>query len=163
MFPQPKLDHQAHQAALLLPPQPIITYDKSVQTASIAIGTDEEDLPDNALLTDRRAHESNIGRESEAELRARLLAEFEAEKSRLDAEIAQAEREAEEARRKGPDPEELSSILASTDFASFLEENSKIVQRALTDKYDYLKDYSLEGLANIGSVDLRNPSSTAVG
>lgn len=138
--------------------QPKISYDKSVQTASVAIGPDE-DAEDDFMDPDRSMRSSrggpasdnnNVGRESETELRARLLAEFEAERNRLDAEIALAEQEAEAARRKGPEADELSSILASTDFATFLEENSKVVQRALTDKYDYLKDYSLGGLADLG-------------
>lgn len=116
---------------------------------SISTNDLDSSLPDDqpATLPDRS---DNIGRETEAELRARLLAEFEAERNRLDAEIAQAEREAEQARRKGPQPEELDAILGSSDFATFLEENSKIIQRAISDKYDYLKDYSLEGLTDLG-------------
>lgn len=35
------------------------------------------------------------------------------------------------------------AIYAAPDFSSFIEESTKIVQRALSDNYDYIKDYTI--------------------
>jgi len=100
-------------------------------------------FPDDANLE----QDFNVGKESESELRTRLLREFEAERSRLDAEIelerTKLEKEKEEARRKGLDANTLSGIFQSGDFQLFLEHSTKVTQRALSDSYDYLKDYSI--------------------
>jgi dynein intermediate chain len=49
--------------------------------------------------------------------------------------------------RTGLSPDALSSIYASADFSAFLDSSSKIVQRALSDGYDYLRDYTIGGEA----------------
>lgn len=43
--------------------------------------------------------------------------------------------------------EQRQAIFAAADFTSFIEESTKIVQRALSDGYDYIRDYTvgLEG------------------
>lgn len=41
--------------------------------------------------------------------------------------------------------EERAAIYGATDFTEFVEQSSKIVQRALTDAYDYMKDYTIGG------------------
>jgi dynein intermediate chain len=43
--------------------------------------------------------------------------------------------------------EQRQAIFAAPDFTSFIEESTKIVQRALSDGYDYIRDYTvgLEG------------------
>ena len=38
--------------------------------------------------------------------------------------------------------EERASIFAAPDFLDFVEQSSKIVQRALNDGYDYIRDYT---------------------
>jgi hypothetical protein len=38
--------------------------------------------------------------------------------------------------------EEKTSILAAPEFLDFVEQSSKIVQRALNDNYDYIRDYT---------------------
>jgi dynein intermediate chain len=35
------------------------------------------------------------------------------------------------------------AIYAAPDFSAFIEESTKIVQRALSDGYDYIKDYTI--------------------
>lgn len=40
------------------------------------------------------------------------------------------------------------ALLAGPEFAQFIEDSSKMVQRALNDTYDYTKDYK------IGAVDV---------
>jgi dynein intermediate chain len=39
--------------------------------------------------------------------------------------------------------EERASILAAPEFLDFVEQSSKIVQRALNDGYDYIRDYTI--------------------
>ena len=39
--------------------------------------------------------------------------------------------------------EERASIFAAPEFMDFLEQSSKIVQRALNDGYDYIRDYTV--------------------
>jgi dynein intermediate chain, cytosolic len=39
--------------------------------------------------------------------------------------------------------EERTSIFAAPEFLDFIEQSSKIVQRALNDNYDYIRDYSI--------------------
>lgn len=39
--------------------------------------------------------------------------------------------------------EQRQAIYAAPDFSSFIEESTKIVQRALNDNYDYIKDYTI--------------------
>lgn len=39
--------------------------------------------------------------------------------------------------------EERASILAAPEFIDFVEQSSKIVQRALNDGYDYIRDYTV--------------------
>lgn len=39
--------------------------------------------------------------------------------------------------------EQKQAIFAAPDFSSFLESSSKIVQRALSDAYDYTRDYTI--------------------
>jgi dynein intermediate chain len=38
--------------------------------------------------------------------------------------------------------EERTSIIAAPEFLDFVEQSSKIVQRALNDNYDYIRDYT---------------------
>lgn len=39
--------------------------------------------------------------------------------------------------------EERSSLLSAPEFLEFVEMSSKIVQRALNDNYDYIRDYTV--------------------
>jgi dynein intermediate chain len=46
---------------------------------------------------------------------------------------------------KPPDltEEEKTTIVSAPEFLNFIEQSSKIVQRALNDKYDYIRDYGV--------------------
>ena len=39
--------------------------------------------------------------------------------------------------------EERVSLFAATDFQDFMDRSSKIIERALNDEYDYIRDYTL--------------------
>lgn len=150
------------------PPKPRIVYDKAIQTSAeldpassftaAAIGGTPSSSSRTATTSGTStsglgvgvegvAATGGAGRETAEELRARIVAELEAERQRLDAEIALEKRIAEEQleaeRARGLSGEQLSSVLASPGFVEFLEQSTKVVQRALSDPYDYLRDYSI--------------------
>ncbi|KAK4047408.1 hypothetical protein OIV83_005455 [Microbotryomycetes sp. JL201] len=133
------------------PPKPKELYDKGIQTADSAVQRPEGSVNLSrepvALLGDPRSHAGGVESENAEQLRARILAELEQERKELDAEIAEEKRKTEELlereRAQGLSGAELSSVLASTPFLDFISQSTKVVQRALADSYDYLKDYSI--------------------
>ena len=131
-----------------LPPQPKVLYHKSVQTANF-------DDPASASTSTSTSTSTTLpnglsgGASSESidALRARLLAELEAERIAVDAEIADERRRAAEAlaaeRARGLPEAQLQKEFASAAFVDFLAASSKVVERALSDSYDYLRDYTV--------------------
>ncbi|KDR67965.1 hypothetical protein GALMADRAFT_272810 [Galerina marginata CBS 339.88] len=110
------------------PHQERVIYNKEVQTTFVAT----EPSPDyEAEIRQRLARE----REAEVERIARDK-ELEEENVKLDQEIEQEIRELTE--------EERASIVAAPEFLEFVEQSSKIVQRALNDGYDYIRDYTID-------------------
>ncbi|GAA5826968.1 hypothetical protein JCM5353_004785 [Sporobolomyces roseus] len=133
------------------PPKPKVTYDKSIQTSLdlLPYPAASSSSTSAAQTSDPTSTEtvSGAGRETSDELRARIIAELEAERQQLDLEIAEEARLAsislEASLKKGLSPPQLESILSSSGFGEFLETSSKVVQRALSDSYDYLRDYTI--------------------
>jgi len=133
------------------PPKPKVTYDKSIQTSFdlLPYPATSSSSTSSAQTSDPTSTEtvSGAGRETSDELRARIIAELEAERQQLDLEIAEEARLAsislEASLKKGLSPPQLESILSSSGFGDFLETSSKVVQRALSDSYDYLRDYTI--------------------
>lgn len=118
-------------------------YDKSVQTSG-HVPSMTRSVPEN---DDIHSHTGGVGSESSDELRARIIAELEEERKHLDREIAEEKRQAELAleveRARGLPDTALKGVLESSPFLDFLNQSSKIVQRALADSYDYLRDYTI--------------------
>lgn len=110
-------------------------YTKSIQTSTPPAYLSAQNAEDDE--DSRPQPSASVGRETEDEMRQRLLRELEAEHAALDAELAQEIADIPE--------EERQSILGAPEFSSFLDEASKIVQRALTDNYDYIRDYTIAG------------------
>ncbi|KAF9564282.1 dynein intermediate chain [Agrocybe pediades] len=106
-----------------------VIYNKEVQTASVETGPSAEY---EAELRRRIARELEAAAEAERTAREEDL---EQESVKLDEEIEQEIRELSE--------EERASILAAPEFIDFVEQSSKIVQRALNDGYDYIRDYTV--------------------
>ncbi|KAG5637788.1 hypothetical protein H0H81_003180 [Sphagnurus paluster] len=104
-----------------------VTYNKEIQTNPI-----EVEAPDE--YEDEIRQRITWEREIEADRLARDK-ELEEESVKLDLEIEQEIRELSE--------EERTSILAAPEFLDFVEQSSKIVQRALNDGYDYIRDYTI--------------------
>lgn len=110
-----------------LPQRERVTYNKEVQTMT---SEDESSTPPNA----------------EEELRERISREREeAERLRdeqIEAESIQLEREIEQEIRE-LDEDEKYNIFSAPEFQDFIEQSTKIVQRALNYSYDYTRDYTL--------------------
>lgn len=52
-------------------------------------------------------------------------------------------KEQEDARNRGLNPSDLQNIFSSDEFQHFLDHSTKVVERALNDQYDYLRDYTI--------------------
>ncbi|BGP49400.1 hypothetical protein JCM10450v2_005289 [Rhodotorula kratochvilovae] len=126
-----------------LPPKPKVVYDKGIQTSSDLFPSSSS----SAQTASTSTNGTGVASETADELRARLVAELEAERAALDAAIAEerllAERAAEAERARGLPGAQLASVFSSPSFAEFVSSSSRIVQRALSDSYDYLRDYTV--------------------
>ncbi|KAA1468779.1 WD40 repeat-like protein [Dentipellis sp. KUC8613] len=109
-----------------LPQRERVTYNKEIQTANFESDSSlpSEDEIRQRVIRERDAIDAERLREKE----------LEEESVQLDKEIEQEIRELTE--------EERTSIFAAPEFLDFVEQSSKIVQRALNDNYDYIRDYT---------------------
>ncbi|CEH15957.1 Cytoplasmic dynein intermediate chain [Ceraceosorus bombacis] len=123
-----------------------VYYTKEVQTTSTST---DDDMGENGFVGEGAGGaggEARIPAAAEAALRAKIKKELEeaqeakeAEEMKLEEE--RLEREIEEGLRELSSAE-LNSIYGAQDFTSFVQTSSKIVERALTDAYDFMKDYT---------------------
>ncbi|KAG5721336.1 Cytoplasmic dynein 1 intermediate chain 1 [Termitomyces sp. T112] len=111
-----------------LPRKERVSYNKEVQTTTIE--TDERPEDYEEALRQRILREHDLEKERLAREK-----ELEEESVKLDLEIEQEIRELSEEERAG--------ILTAPEFIDFVEQSSKIVQRALNDGYDYIRDYTI--------------------
>ncbi|KAJ1733478.1 hypothetical protein LPJ61_001541, partial [Coemansia biformis] len=116
------------------PPKEKIVYNKEVQTVDIG-GTER----DERLLT-----------EEEIERRVKLIREKD-EKARAAKEEERAKRESEARAKEGEarrlTDEQRASILESGEFSAFVDQRSRVLERALDEKYDVMVDYTLAAAA----------------
>lgn len=122
-----------------------VVYNKEVQTT--AVETDSQAIDENEIH-DRFLRERDL----EAERVARDK-ELEEESVQLEKEIEQEIRgrllrltctiNTDVFYFADLTEEERASILAAPEFLDFVEQSSKIVQRALNDGYDYIRDYTI--------------------
>ncbi|KAG0239734.1 hypothetical protein BGW41_007534 [Actinomortierella wolfii] len=108
-----------------IPPKERVVYNKEVQTVE---GSFEPQGP------------------SEEEIREQIREEFaKQEQARLEElERERLEKEAQE-QQELPEltDEERKAILQSVEFSDFVEHSSKVIERAMSEKYDFMKDYTL--------------------
>ncbi|KAG0030526.1 hypothetical protein BGZ81_002540 [Podila clonocystis] len=108
-----------------IPPKERVVYNKEVQTVE---GSFEPQGP------------------TEQELREKIKEEL-AKEEQLRLEILEAERLETEAAipQEAPEltDEERKTILQSAEFVDFMDHSSKILERAMSEKYDFMKDYTL--------------------
>jgi dynein intermediate chain len=128
---------QAPAAPVKPPP---VTYEKGIQTALIP---DKDKTHDDHMTNEDGDIVAKTAIATEAEIRARIMKEIEMQKEIDRMEEEERRREQENARNRGLDPSDLQSIYASDDFQSFLDHSTKVVERALNDQYDYLRDYTI--------------------
>ncbi|MBW0515158.1 hypothetical protein O181_054873 [Austropuccinia psidii MF-1] len=123
-------------------PKPRLLYNKSVQTQAVSTSNGT-----STLMVPNGDSNQSSSNPQEDELRLKLIKELEMERKKLEQEIKEEQRriekEMEEDRLRGLDARTLAAIYSDSEFNEFLESSSKIIQRALSDGYDYLKDYSL--------------------
>ncbi|EJD49016.1 dynein intermediate chain [Auricularia subglabra TFB-10046 SS5] len=108
-----------------LPKKEKVMYTKEVQTSDVsatASGPSEDEIRER------------IAREVEAERAAREK-ELDEEEIKLEKEIEDEIRELNE--------EERALMYSAPEFIDFVEQSSKILQRALSDGYDYIRDYTV--------------------
>ncbi|GBE86492.1 Dynein intermediate chain 1 [Sparassis crispa] len=109
-----------------LPQKERVIYNKEVQT--VELESEPLVFPEQLLERIQREREA-----AEAEHAAHDK-ELEEESVKLEQEIEQEIREMTE--------EERNSIFSAPEFLDFVEQSTKIVQRALNDHYDYVRDYT---------------------
>ncbi|KAH7911054.1 WD40-repeat-containing domain protein [Hygrophoropsis aurantiaca] len=115
-----------------LPQRERVIYNKEVQTTAVETESpriSEEDIRQQ-ILRERDVETDRLTRDKE----------LEEESVQLEKEIEQEIRELTE--------EERASILSAPEFIDFVEQSSKILQRALNDGYDYIRDYTVGAEAN---------------
>ncbi|KAG8756053.1 hypothetical protein FRC14_003410 [Serendipita sp. 396] len=127
---------EVEQELFEMPQKERVVYNKEVQTAALDddSGPSIEDLRRQLRQEYEQAQQQQQQRQQE----------LEAEAAKLDKEIEEEIRELTE--------EERASILVAPEFLNFVEQSSKIVQRALNDNYDYTRDYTVG--AQTGEDDL---------
>lgn len=157
----PETDESAPSPTLPPPPppppapNPKVVYDKSIQTtpdlfpySPTTASTSSGAQTRNYNNEDEEGESGGgAGRETSDELRSRIISELEAERLQLDRDILEEKRLAQlaydETLKKGLSPPELETIFSSPGFSEFLQDSTKVVQRALSESYDYLRDYTI--------------------
>ena len=122
---------------------------------------DTEDSSDEAGPSRRRKKKGadvDAGRETEDEMRQRILAELDRERQAVEHELQELKGKGEAARVAGRlssillrnrlidtelSNEQKEAVFAAPEFAAFFESSTKIIQRALNDGYDYTQDYTI--------------------
>lgn len=117
------------------------TYSKATQTTTVSVGTAAESSDDEF----GRRREGGSGRETEEELRGRIVAELDEERRILEKELKELKEKTDNLQLQPVPDEQRQAIFAAPDFTAFIEGSSRIVQRALSDGYDYIKDYTIGG------------------
>lgn len=110
-----------------LPQMERVIYNKEVQTMPVEteVPHDYEEQLRQRIYRERDVEADRIARDKA----------LEEESVKLEQEIEQEIRELSE--------EERASILSAPEFLDFVEQSSKILQRALNDGYDYIRDYRI--------------------
>ncbi|RXK41479.1 dynein intermediate chain, cytosolic [Tremella mesenterica] len=136
------VDHQAELYELPSKPSKPVTYSKAIQTTGTSTSTSTSDLDSDDDDPSRRRPDGGSGRETEDEMRKRILLELEEERKALEKELEDLKSE-DKVMPMELSSEQKQAIFHNPDFAVFIDESTRIVQRALSDNYDYIKDYTI--------------------
>lgn len=130
------------------PKKEVVTYSKAVQT--VEIGTDTGTGTGGLQVVGENGEVSpKAQRERDEAIRESLRKEVE-EELKATKGLASEGSLKPEAKQRYPlrqlTSDELNAVTSSTDFLSFIERSSKVIERALDDEYDILADYTLSKL-----------------
>lgn len=121
-----------------------ITYSKGVQTdpvADVGVGTEDELELDTGIRSRRRS--SRKQKEMDEEIRANLRKEIEDElRATQDGSTGILTSAQHRFPLRQLTNTELNAVTSSTEFQSFVERSSKVIERALDEEYDLLADYT---------------------
>ncbi|UZJ54845.1 hypothetical protein CBS101457_004165 [Exobasidium rhododendri] len=134
------VDSEVQTEVVETPKKELVYYTKEVQTTMAEELSDREEGASGS-------YSGQVSASAEEIIRSRILKEQELERLQQEEEIIRRqeqilELEIEEELRELTSTE-LSAIFGAPEFTDFVEHSSKIVERALTDSYDYMKDYTL--------------------
>jgi dynein intermediate chain, cytosolic len=143
-----------------IPRRDYITYSKGIQTdAENTEAVQERKEPGIEPDGSARKRESEDTGERDQEIRAQLRKEVEAE-FRASVELKPTDNLPTVESRHTPrtwKSNELNSVTSPTDFLSFVERSSKVIERVLDDDYDLLADYTVSNTQEDGLSDEENP------
>ena len=159
------VDASAHEPAP--PKKEYITYTKGVQTEPyLDDSTKAPDQSDDEELSTRNRRFSRRGQERDEAIREALRKEIEKElKSTLNRDSTGSTLPHNHPPQRFPlrtlNNNELNAVVASTDFVSFVERSSKVIERALDidDDYDLLADYTRTSTLDDDDDDASTPYS----
>ncbi|PCH44377.1 dynein intermediate chain [Wolfiporia cocos MD-104 SS10] len=127
-----------------LPQKERVTYNKEIQTMDLELNSPDE--------PGGESHEK-AEREQEA-----LEAEHAAWERELEEESVQLDKEIEEVIREMTEEEKI-NIFSAPEFLDFVEQSTKIIERALNDNYDYVRDYTIGAEAGVDDSEGRRVKS----
>lgn len=135
-----------HSHQIFDAPQERVIYNKEVQTTAIETDShtiDEDDIRER-FLRERDIETERIARDKELEEESvQLEKEIEQEIRGWSLQFIYTSNRYRFPYFPELTEEERASILAAPEFLDFVEQSSKIVQRALNDGYDYIRDYTI--------------------
>ena len=138
-------DEEVSQEGVSKPQKEYITYTKGVQTDEyLDNGTSpRDDDEDDVRLRSRRRSSRH-----DEEIRASLRKEIEEELRETQAGEATNGTKDQRFPLRVLNDNELTAVTASTDFQSFVERSSRVIERALDEEYDLLADYTRASALN---------------
>jgi dynein intermediate chain len=129
------------------PPREVLTYSKAVQTSEDWDPPRQErgvDGDEDEEWTEDGQPKSHGQQEREEEIRERIRKEVE-EEMKLALHPTNEPKEAKEEERfpaRSLTNEELEAVTTSKEFQEFLDQSTKVIERALDEEYDLLTDYA---------------------
>lgn len=123
-------------------PAPVIHYDKLVQTADVA---DLQQIDAEAARTQEEMELAKLRSLIAAEERAKMMHEQQMKAA------AGEQAEKEQQNSKALTEIQRDEILQSQEFSTFLSNSSKWMERAIEEKYDILKDYTVSADNTVNS------------
>ena len=142
---QSKSSHNNSSVPASIVKPKVTTYDKGVQTTPSSRGTgDGDNYQSDSDDEASRAQAKQKARSAiEAEIRTKVLKELEMQREIDRLEDEEHQKQLERKQKEALPSADLRHILASSEFQAFIDDSSKILERALNDNYDYLRDYSI--------------------